>query len=513
MADAVSKLYAEIGFKVNQDGLKQLQSIVKDVANQMNAINKATKEAAKSFGIFSKEQSKQAIADEKRGREEIKSERERIKNKMVIRNQEFKEQMAIRKAEFTERLKEDRERERLARKEQQRNERTNRERKKALNEALHATGNFVKSIGNYLKVGAVGFGRLLYSGVNESLGRSIATRDFMLATGANLGDIQSVMARFAGVGHTISQEQIMGDLIKLSQGIAGIALGQGDADTYKLLGQAAQRGDIAGMIKGIGRAGNYIDNDMFMKLIGNAGLPSYWLSFFKGSAGGKDITNFIDLDGQNKISEARKNLATLSVSFKNLADWIAATLSPTIIELSNGLQDWVQDLSKSLQGEGGEKLSESLKKLSERIIDFVKRFDVEKVSSYIASFVGAMEFLADKIISIARKFGFETKDEREARLAEQSNAINADFFGGQSGRYNILNAFRPLQRPGEVYKPSRPVPAWMGNIIDNRHQELTISGSDDIIGDEGKAFDAMGAPEGHSIAFVGGRLVLGGNRE
>lgn len=513
MADAVSKLYAEIGFKVNQDGLKQLQSILKDVSKEIDSINKATKEAARSFGIFSKEQEKQTISDEKKARERIKTEREETKNKMVIRNQEFKEQMAIRKAEFTERLKQDRENERLARREQQRNEKTNRERKKALNEALYATGSFVKSIGNYLKVGAVGFGRLLYSGVNESLGRSIATRDFMLTTGANLGDIQSVMARFASIGHSFSQEQIMGDLYKLSQGIASIALGRGDADTYKLLGQAAKRGDLAGMIKGIGRAGNYIDNDIFANLLGSAGLGSAWVSFYKSQGGGKEVTNFIDSEGQRKIVEAKENLSTLSLSFKNLADWVASTLSPTIIELSNGLQDWVQDLSKSLQGEGGKKLSDNLRELAEKVVDFIKRFDVEKLSAYAAKFVGAMEFLADKIIAIARIFGYETPEEKEARLSKQTEDINADFFGGQRGRFSFVNAFRPMPRPGELHRPSRPVPAWTGNIIDNRHQELTISGSDDIIGDEGKAFDAMGAPEGHSIEFVGGRLVLGGNRE
>lgn len=513
MADAVSKLYAEIGFKVNQDGLKQLQSVLKDVSKEIDSINKATKEAAKSFGIFSKEQSKQSIADEKRNREEIKSEREHIKNKMVIRNQEFKEQMAIRKAEFTERLKQDRENERLARREQQRNEKTNRERKKLLREALHTTADFARGIGNYLKAGALGFGRLLYSGVNESLGRSIATRDFMLTTGASLGDIQSVMARFASIGHSFSQEQIMGDLYKLSQGIASIALGRGDADTYKLLGQAAERGDIAGMLRGLGRSGNYIDNDLFANLLGSAGLGSAWVSFFKAQGGGKEVTNFIDSEGQSKIVEAKKNLSTLSLSFKNLADWVASTLSPTIIELSNGLQDWVQDLSKSLQGEGGEKLSDNLRELSKKIVDFVKRFDVEKLSTYAAKFVGAMEFLADKVIAIARKFGYETPEEKEARLTKQTEDINADFFSGQRGRFSFVNAFKPMPRPGEIHRPSRPVPAWMGNYIDNRHQELTINGSEDVIGDEGKAFDAMGTTEGHSIAFVGGRFVLGGNRE
>lgn len=475
MADAVSKLYAEIGFKVNQDGLKQLQSVLKDVSKEIDSINKATKEAAKSFGIFSKEQSKQSIADEKRNREEIKSERERIKNKMVIRNQEFKEQMAIRKAEFTERLKQDRENERLARKEQQRNEKTNRERKKALNEALHATGNFVRSIGNYLKVGAVGFGRLLYSGVNESLGRSIATRDFMLATSANLGDIQSVMARFASIGESVRQEQVMGDLIKLSQGIASIALGRGDADTYKLLGQAAERGDIAGMVRGIGRAGNYIDNDMFMNLLGSAGLPSYWLPFFKAKGGGKEVTNFIDEEGRSRIEDAKDSLGTLSLAFRNLSDWVASTLSPTIVELSNGLQDWVQDLSVSLQGEEGEKLSDMLRELSKKIVDFVKSFDAEKVKSCISGFVGAVEYLAGKIISIARRFGYVPESEKEQYMKDFSAKIRGKMMSGDMQDW-VIN--REAIKIG--YKPTG---SGGVNIIDNRSIVSTVNVKDEDVVD------------------------------
>ena len=65
MSDAISKLYAEIGFKVNQDGLKQVQTILKDFAKQMNALNTATKEAAKQYGVFSKNQAKQEMHNAK----------------------------------------------------------------------------------------------------------------------------------------------------------------------------------------------------------------------------------------------------------------------------------------------------------------------------------------------------------------------------------------------------------------------------------------------------------------
>ena len=475
MADAVSKLYAEIGFRVNQDGLKQLQSILKGFASEMDKINKATKETAKSFGIFSKEKAKEAIADEKLAREQLKSERERIKNKMVIRNQEFKEEMAIRKATHGEKLKEDRENERLARQEQRRNDRVNRERKRALKDALHSTGEFVKGIGRHLKAAALGFSRLLYSGVNESLGRSVATRDFMMMTGAELGDIQSVMGRFASVGHLVPQETIMGDLIKLSQNIADIALGNNDAATFKLLGQAAERGDIAGMLRGIGRAGKYIDNDMFTRLIGNIGLPSYWLSFFKGQGGGKEITNFIDKEGNKRIVEARSALATLTISFKNLADWLTATLSPTLVEISVGLQDWVQDMSESLKGETGQRLSENLKKLGEALIEFVKRFEAEKVTSVVASFVGALEYLAGKVVWLAKKFGYVPESEKEQYMKDFSAKIRGRMMSGDIQDW-LIN--REAIKIG--YKPTG---SGGVNIIDNRSIVSTVNVKDEEVVD------------------------------
>lgn len=501
MADAVSKLYAEIGFKVNQDGLKQLQSILKDFASQMDKINKATKETAKSFGIFSKEKSKEAIADEKLAREQVKTERERVKNKMVIRNQEFKEEMALQKLQLNEKRKQEKEEERIARREQRRNEKVIRERKKLLRDALSATSDFVKGIGKHIMASGLGFSRLLYSGVKESLGRSVATRDFMMMTGANLADIQSVMGRFASLGENVDQEQAMGDLIKLSQNIASIALGKGNLSAYKLLGTAVKRGDIAGMIRGIGMAGRDIDNDMFANLLGDIGLPSYWLTFFKGKGYGKEITNFIDQAGQEDILKAKGALGTLSVAFKNLADWLTATLSPTLIEISGGLQDWVQEMSESLKGETGKRLSQNLKELADRVVGFIKAFDTNKVVNIVASFVGALEYLAGKVVWLAKKFGYVPESEKEQYMKDFSAKIRGRMMSGDIQDW-VIN--KEAQRIG--YKPSGSV-----NYVDNRviNSTVTVDSEDvvDAVKNEAIKFGGLSI-DPRSVAAVSG---LGGS--
>ena len=100
MSDAVSKLYAEIGFKVNQDGLKQAQTLLKELAKQMSDINNATKSAAREFGIFSQSQNKQALNDAKLATENEKAENQRHKRKLDSKKFEHKQLMDIAKLEF-----------------------------------------------------------------------------------------------------------------------------------------------------------------------------------------------------------------------------------------------------------------------------------------------------------------------------------------------------------------------------------------------------------------------------
>ena len=526
MADAVSKLYAEIGFKVKQDGLKELKATLKDITKQMDKFNKSAKQAARNYGIFSRNAARQELHDAKMAteasrkalydkrkqimgireldrqndraaRDKEKEERRIQREKSKADRDRAKEEKRLRKEALTEKRKQEREEQRLAREEQRRNEKLVRDRKKALNAALSATSNFVKGIAKHIRAGSLGLSRLLFSGVKESLGRSVSTRDFMMMTGANLADIQSVMGRFASIGESVDQETVMGDLIKLSQNIAGIALGQGNLSAYKLLGTAVRRGDISGMIRGIGMAGKDIDNDFFAKLLGDIGLPSYWLSFFKAKGGGKEITNFIDQGGQEDILKAKGSLGTLAVAFKNFADWITATLSPTIIEISNSLQDWVQDMSESLKGEAGKKLSENLKEIAERIVSFIKAFDGEKVINAITTFVGALEWVANKIVGIARKFGYVPEGEKEQYMKEYSEKIRGRGLPGRAQDWLIQ---REALKIG--YKPTNST-SYIDNRVINSTVTVDSEGVVDAVRNEAIKFGGLSI-DPRSVAAISG---------
>ena len=93
MADAVSKLYAKIGFKVDKKGITEAKSLLEDLAAKMTAVNESTKVIAREYGIFNKERAKATLAEEKAAtqREKTQSEiskrgieRERFKHRQLM---------------------------------------------------------------------------------------------------------------------------------------------------------------------------------------------------------------------------------------------------------------------------------------------------------------------------------------------------------------------------------------------------------------------------------------------
>lgn len=346
MADAVSKLYAEIGFKINQDGLKQVRGILKDMAKQMNSINKATKDAAKSFGIFSKDQAKQEIHNARMATEASrKAVYDRRKQIMDIRELDRQNDRARRDKEKEERqaAKELAKQERQQQKEA---DRAAREQRKRLKDTLNSFRSFAVGLRNtFLGLAGVGVG-MVGAGMKQSLDRSIATRDFMLQTGVNLKQLQNIVGGFANIGSAMSQQQIMGDILGVSQNLQEIALGQGNLAPYKLLSLAARRNDVMGVIREAGRAIQGVDNPMALNLLKKIGLSSDWLSYFRlqGKEGGSQA--FVGIEGQTAIEDAKISLRQLSVAFRNFADNLTVKFSVDIQKAADGLIKTLDTLSK-----------------------------------------------------------------------------------------------------------------------------------------------------------------------
>lgn len=535
MSDTVSKLYAEIGFKVNQDGLKQAKELLKSLQEQMSALNNATKEAAKQYGVFSKDKTKQEAHEAKQATEATKKafyERKKLAIDELVelkkQNQEDikarrdrKEQIAKEKTENEklirqERMKSDEERkerlskarentelskkqliderkkilssrelerqERQAKKDKDREERqalkeqeqaqkrqqreadkAAKEQNKRLKDMLKGFRSFAVGLRNtFLALAGIGTGGFVY-GMKQSLDRSIPTRDFTMTTGVSLNDLQDVMRRMVNTGSGMTQQNVMSDIQRVSQNLADIALGQGELSPYKLLSVAAQRGDVMGVIKGVEQSVRHLDNAMALNLTRRVGLSDDWLAMWRYREREGGDQRQINREQQNEIIEAEIALRQLKFAFKNLSDFLAAAVSPSITKMANGIRDWLQTISSWVD--------ENPNTIRDLLEDLGRLADVVKLAFGMIS--SACQWFAEKIGNIIKA---------PKRLWEQSD-IGKYFRGLQEGGMSKIDPkFEDeLLHWGEDKVKSFNNDRRMSskniiNATDNRVQNVTING-------------------------------------
>lgn len=370
MSDAISKLYAEIGFKVNQDGLKEVKNLLTSFAKQMNSLNKATKEAAKQYGVFSKNQAKQELHNARLATE---ASRKAVQDKriqiMQTRELQRQEDRAKREKEKEERQAA-KELARQERQQQREADRAAKEQRKRLKDTLNNFRSFAVGLRNtFLWLAGIG-GTAVGAGMYQSLGRSIQTRDFLLKTNVALTDLQKVVGGFAGIGSSMSQQQIMSDILGVSQNIQDIALGQGNLAPYKLLSLAAKRNDVMGVISEAGRAVQGLDNPMALNLLRKIGLSDDWLSYFRLQEREGGSKAFIGAEGQADIEESQTALRQLNLAFRNFSDNLNASISPFIIEVSDSFIKSLDNLSKYIT-ENSDEINEKLRGVADVASDFI----------------------------------------------------------------------------------------------------------------------------------------------
>lgn len=429
MADAVSKLYAEIGFKVREDDLKKVKAILQDFKTQMEGLNKATQNAARQFGIFSKDQAKQEIHNAKLATE---ASRKAVQDKriqlMEIRELDRQNDRAKREKEKEEkRIK--KEQAQQEKQQQREAEKASREQRKRLKESLNSFRSFGVGLRNTFMYLAGIAGATVTAGVNQSLNRSIQTRDFMLQTGVGLKQLQNIIGGFANIGSGMGQQQIMSDIVGVSQNLQEIALGKGDLAPYKLLGLAAKRGDVMGVISEAGRAIQGLDNPMALNLLKKIGLSSDWLSYFRLQQKEGGSQAFIDSEGQEAIVNAKTSVRQLNIAFKNLSDRLTAEASPAIQKFSKALIESFDSLSGFLKGSGekGASFFENLKKQieiasgeeTERIKDAIK---------FIGKWIVGLPYQILKYAGFAYGYTWGSGDVEDDAERRKKYGVNSDFF-------------------------------------------------------------------------------------
>lgn len=469
MADAVSKLYAEIGFKVNQDGLKQAQKFLKSFAEQMTAINNATKEAAKQYGIFSKEQAKQEAQKAKLAIDYEKAENLRSKRRIEGKKFEHKELMDLAKLEFQVEKYNDRERNKIAKNQTKR-----------LSDMLQAFRKFGSGLRNAL-LQLAGIGGMSDS-MQQSFARSLTTRNFLMATGAGLSDLQGIMQRMVNTGSVMSQEQVMGDILKVSQNLEDIRLGGGGIVPYKLMGVAAT-GNVMNVIKATEEAVKGMNNATALNLTRRMGLSDDWLNMwrFKQRGGGDQVQ--LSQSQNLDIANAKVSLGQLSYGFRLLADQITAVLSPAFEELSDILRDSFQAAARYIK-ENSVEIKKTVSEITQKIVEVIRKIDWTKIGNAIETLYRGILKLAEAVSWILSKFGMS--DEKKKSSSREGMYFEKHWWGGKwkpipeyepstAGKY-IDKSLSP-DTLGMIGKfSSMPNRSGLINAIDNHVQNVTING-------------------------------------
>lgn len=422
MADSVSKLYAEIGFKINQDGLKQAQELLKSLAAQMTAINNATKNAAREYGIFSKDKAKQALADEKLATQKAKTERELNKKSLDDKNFYYKQARSFYKLDADEKRRINKEKESEDRKAIREEEKSLKQREKIYNRysaGIRKLGSFAKGLLKY------GVGGSLGDAMANALSSSIPMRDMLMQTGLDFQQVQGVARRFSNIGSSMSYEGIMGDLRNLQQNLVNISLGQGELAPYKLLGVAAGKGDLFGTIRELGNAIKDLDNPMALNLIRRTGLSDEWLSYFRFQERKGGISTSLSDESLGQLVESQTAIRQLQFAFQETAKHLTAALNPAITSTTDALTQAFEGVISAFNSQRIE-INKAFKELGNSLVELVKGIKWDEfpklVKSTINGFVEAMQKFKGIIDWVADKLGIST--EKEETQSSESDIIS-----------------------------------------------------------------------------------------
>lgn len=450
MADAVSKLYAEIGFKVNDDELKKAEKVIKGLATTLSQINNNAKEAAKEYGIFSKQRSKQALDDEKLATQQEKTQTQRTKR--IIESEKFKHKQLMDYAKFAMQVEKynNQEKEKEAQKQLHNTEKNLKTIKSIYNSAYSSISKTMRAAGRVFQRIV---GQSLGDAMLNSLRTSVPIRDLMMQTGVGFSESQNISRGFANIGINAPQEEILSNLRDVQQKIVNISFGEkGGTFPYKLLGLAARNNDMVGMVRELGKAINDLRNPEALNLLQRVGLDEKWLSYFRLQERGGGLRNRLSAEGNEQLTEAEIALMQLRYGFSETAKIITSQLQPAIKESSHAILGAFDEVIDEFRT--NPEIAKSFTELGKEFATFIKSIDWTAIPSLIHQAIDGIKLFA-KVVNhavkkIARLFNIDTSgDEAVEYAAKKARAEK----GGITEALKIFNENKDWfnQREGESY--------------------------------------------------------------
>jgi hypothetical protein len=312
----ISKLFAEIGFKVNTDGLKEFQGQMKTLSSALKAQildSRAQAAASKAVEVANKAATaeiKKNIASENQKKAAIQAETAELRKLDLQQRMETRAQRAA-----------DAQRER----------------------SVFQLKKFL------VQVAAVSYalGKL----TSQTRQHVLAYRDYLFQTGMPLKNLQQFEAAASKIAPNLSGGQIASELTNLQQNLTNIEFGQGNVFPYQLLGISAATKDATQIVNGLRNAIKNLDNTRAVNLIERMGLSRDWLYILRMSREEFNKINAVMLSPQQVQNTTKMSLAInqLKFSLSNLRDQLVAFFSPAITaasEMFSHIADAISSLVK-----------------------------------------------------------------------------------------------------------------------------------------------------------------------
>ena len=434
MADAVSKLYAEIGFKVDTKGLQEVKTLLQDLAKEATKFNKTAQQAAEKDNILSKKKIQQRHMSIK---EQLKQNREQEKL--------FKEITDSEEREYKERLKQE--------------EKFERERERRRKAILRNIKEFSKSAWNLSQLAFSSAAKM----IGESIGRSSELSKLQMFTGISNKDYREFAERAFATNSGMSQEDVMRDIQNVSSNLSKIHLGQGSLTGYKLAGVAA-KGDVAGVIREFERAiMDGIAPNMALEVGQQIGLSRDWIySMLENRRAGKSTIN-VSQEQRDEIVETGKAFRQVTFEVQNFKDYIVATLSPALQSGADTFRNALASLGRHFE-KNSEFYSEKIKSVAKSLDEFAKNLEPERIDKFfngigeaIQGFIGLGKFL-NRFFSPAP----ETDNPKEAWQYIMHN--------GESPWQEGVTPVKE-NRSGNVYSQANEINVTVESKTDNPYSE------------------------------------------
>lgn len=411
MADAVSKLYAEIGFKVNEDGLKQAQKMLAEFAKQMSAINEITKKQASIYGVFSKERAKQDTEREKQATEQRKAETQRIKQSLKETTHKQQLERMARKEEMQEKRFQQKEQEHLWRMEERSSKSHHTNMAKYAKQGMSGLLRVVRASA---KVVAHATQSMFKNVILPNLSGAVNVRDFMMYSGTSLNTLQGIQERFASVGSDMSRDEMMGELSSVMDNLTKIRFGKGNLSGLKLSGIQgiiANR-DVSKLLSEIERNTAGIDNQALVEVLNEMGFSGQkWLPYFRARQRVNTALPRLDNQGQENLLNAKASLQTFILGLQRAGEIMTAKLAPAIKSVTDKLLEFMKTLLTNVNVEKVENFLEGIVSKLVEWLDALEAKDIEdginRFFTALTTIVDGLEWFAGKIKGISsgwRKF-------------------------------------------------------------------------------------------------------------